>query len=145
MNAIDNVQLSKVPTMKQWLALERLKRLAASPDRNAPWHSVSGNWTKNTGKLNNRGRYTWVAQLGPVPPAWELLDYLPPGARKACWRLESNGEYRLWIAFTVLVHHSSLRKLLSKEGLNVLYLNGCTYRELQANYDVTAYNKLSYD
>jgi len=142
MNNVDNVVTSAQPTKEQWHALNKLQVLAATPGRNAPWYSATGKWTVSTGKLNNRGRYTWQVQLGSTPPGWALLDYLPPGAKKACWTDEPNGEHHLWIAFTVLVHHKSLERILKKEGLTVLYVNGCTGRELQKQYDVTNYNKL---
>lgn len=142
MNTVDNVALSETPTVKQHCSLIRLTTLANSAKRAATWASRSGKVTQHTGKCNNLGRYCWIAQLDPVPATCEVLDFLLPGMKIACWSKSDNGEYRLWMCFTVRVHHETLRGMLRNEGLTVLYITGCKYRDVLASFETCAPNRL---
>lgn len=140
---VDNVDVMSAPTRAQWNALDRLKRLAASPGRNAPWGSASGKWTKSTGKLNNRGRFCWQVKIAPPPKGCEVLDYLLPGMKKACWEIDtSTGEYWLWCTFTVLVHWKTLEYMLRQHGVTTVYTQGCRLRDVDEKWNSVSYDRL---
>lgn len=82
----------------------------------------------------NRGRYVWAAKtIG-------FLDYLPlEVSRLAVSKMDGFGEWLMVFRFEAPIHHETLRKLLKKWQLEVIYIKGVTvsYMEEVARFEGT--------
>lgn len=125
-------------------AVAKYSAQASTPGRNKRTlgrkaeHLLRFNFTKN-----NKGRWTWRAKVTlPAGSLSPCLDSLPPGALQAAWQRDSLGEFMLYINFECLIHHNTLRKILGKEGLLVLYVRGLTVSKLRAALEDPSWERL---
>lgn len=147
MFAVDNVgaALESAQEYKWKQAVEHLRKLAEQPSRHLtiPLFSKDGHVTKYGGKIPHLGRKTWKVLVGPVPKGYEVLDNLPPGCTLATWGLpDEKGETWIWLVFPVLVHQSTVGRIVRKQGLEVVYKQGCTYAEVKEQLVKNGVNKL---
>lgn len=148
MQQVDNVtaRLKAEQQKKDERITKLLRNMANQEKRQAPFTvmTADGYKTKYGGTRNQRGRYTWMAVLGPVPAHCEVLDCLPPGAEAATWSAPdpATGQRRIWLRFKALVHHSTVRKILGNLDLDVDYIHGCKVKDLQEALIVNGVNKI---
>jgi len=83
----------------------------------AEWHPSA----KYNGTHPNLGRWDWMVktpcQLDVLPPEVAYLVFSPK---------DISGEYMLWMHFTAPVHHQTVRRILSGQGVRVEYVGSCT-------------------
>lgn len=115
MLAVDNVAAR--------LSAARLSKAAAlaaasrTPERNALTNSK---WHYHT--KNNLGRYDWaVKTTEPLETVFPGISYFVCLAKP-----DTTGEYMSYIHCCALVHHKTLEHLLRLQGLQVLYMQGCS-------------------
>lgn len=74
----------------------------------------------------NRGRYIWAVK------SKGYLDYLPVEvAWLAVSPMDYLGEHYMVMGFRTCVHHNTLRYILNKYKLEVLYIRGSTRNEME--------------
>lgn len=141
---VDNVArtYASAQALAHGAAKQRHHVMALSATRTRPFYNHSGKPFTYNGKLNNRGRWTWMVKVAPIPKGFEVLDYLPAGATRACWTTETNGESMVWIQFAELVHHKTLEKIMHTMALTVMYVRGCKKVDIDNQFGVTGCNKL---
>lgn len=141
---VDNVArtYASAQALAHGAAKQRHHVMAINMARTRPFLTASGKPFVYNGKVNNRGRWTWMVKVAPVPKGFEVLDYLPYGATRACWTTESCGETMIWIQFAELVHHKTVEKILTSHALKVLYVRGCKKADVDNQFGVTGCNKL---
>jgi len=148
MQQVDNVtaRLKAEQQKKDEKVTKLLRTMANQTKRQSPFptYTSAGNKTKYGGTQNHRGRYCWVAVIGPVPATCEVVDYLPPAVKVVTWSAPEvgTGQRRIWLEFKALVHHQTVRKILGKMDLDVDYVNGCKVRDVQEAMIVNGVNKI---
>lgn len=126
-------------------AVAKYSAMADTPGRNKKLIRKAPHLKKYNLKKNNKGRWCWSAKVWlPTGALSPLLDNLPAGALQAYWYKDPQlaGEYMLYLNWACLLHHNTLKKVLRKEGLEVLYIRGITVADLKRSSADPTWEKL---